>query len=125
MCDCYYHKCKECDITLPVHLGDYDTEREEIEVFCKDHIPEYNVRVFTVKKVYEDEESNFSEKNKVSILESVGSEDVFKKRMNEYEDNYKKVIDYYKFNALELDVAGLSIENVEDCITNTLEGKCS
>jgi len=67
MCDCYYHKCKECDITLPVHLGDYDTEREEIEVFCKDHIPEYNVRVFTVKKVYEDEESNFSEKNKVSI----------------------------------------------------------
>ena len=65
------------------------------------------------------------EKNKVSILESVGSEDVFKKRMNEYEDNYKKVIDYYKFNALELDVAGLSIENVEDCITNTLEGKCS
>ena len=40
MCDCYAHKCKECELMLPLHLGDFDTERSEIEVFCEKHLPE-------------------------------------------------------------------------------------
>jgi hypothetical protein len=52
MCDCYFHKCKECDTKLPVHLGDYETERNEIEVFCQDHLPNENVRIFTVTKTF-------------------------------------------------------------------------
>lgn len=39
MCDCYGHKCEKCDTTLDIHLGDYDTGREEIEVYCDEHIP--------------------------------------------------------------------------------------
>lgn len=64
------------------------------------------------------------ENSKINILESIGSEDTFRSRMNEYEDNYKKVIDYYQSNALEFSVAGLTAENIEDGIINTLEGKC-
>ena len=50
MCDCYGEKCHKtgCIATLPVHLGDYDTGREEIEVFCKSHIPKEDCRVFTL-----------------------------------------------------------------------------
>ena len=50
MCDCYHAPCKVCGTMLPVHLGDFNTDREEIEVFCEDHLPEYNVRVFTLKE---------------------------------------------------------------------------
>ncbi len=67
MCDCYYHKCKECDAKLPVHLGDYDTQRDEIEVFCEDHIPEHDVRAFTVTGVFEDEENNYFENDKTYV----------------------------------------------------------
>ena len=31
-----------------MHLGDYKTKRNEIEVFCTEHIPSTNVRVFTL-----------------------------------------------------------------------------
>lgn len=40
MCDCYEHKCAECDEVLDMHLEDYSTDRDEIEVFCDKHIPE-------------------------------------------------------------------------------------
>lgn len=53
MCDCYSHKCKECDTKLPVHLGDYETERDEIEVFCQNHLPDKDVRIFTLTKKFE------------------------------------------------------------------------
>jgi hypothetical protein len=59
MCDCYNHKCKECNIKLPIHLGDFSTGSDEIEVFCKDHIPEHNVRVFTITENYCGEENEF------------------------------------------------------------------
>jgi hypothetical protein len=39
MCDCYYHPCKACGLPLPVHLRDFDTGRDEIEVYCRKHIP--------------------------------------------------------------------------------------
>jgi len=46
MCDCYTTGCKICGVLLPVHLGDYMTKRGEIEVFCRQHLPIENVRIF-------------------------------------------------------------------------------
>jgi hypothetical protein len=56
MCDIYCGECKICGADLPVHLGDYDTKREEVEVFCSEHLPKKDVRVFTLLEddVYED-----------------------------------------------------------------------
>lgn len=36
MCDCYEHKCEGCDKELPVHLGGFATDRDEIKVWCGD-----------------------------------------------------------------------------------------
>jgi hypothetical protein len=38
MCDCYYHPCKVCRRKIPVHLGDFNTDRGEIEVYCWKHL---------------------------------------------------------------------------------------
>jgi hypothetical protein len=45
MCDCYEHRCdkKGCKVFVPIHLGDYETDRDEIKVFCGKHIP-YNFK---------------------------------------------------------------------------------
>ena len=48
MCDCYDHTCKLCDVDIPMHLGDFETGSDEIDVFCKYHIPTENVRVYTL-----------------------------------------------------------------------------
>ena len=40
MCDIYDAKCKECDAEIDMHLGDYNTDRDEVEVFCDKHIPQ-------------------------------------------------------------------------------------
>ena len=34
MCDIYSHKCKFCGDEIEMHLGDYETDRDEIEVVC-------------------------------------------------------------------------------------------
>lgn len=39
MCDCYAHPCTCGRDYVEMHLGDFDTEREEIEVLCP-HCPE-------------------------------------------------------------------------------------
>lgn len=39
MCDCYSEKCKRCDKEIPIHLSDYSTDRDEIEVFCESCLP--------------------------------------------------------------------------------------
>lgn len=46
MCDCYQHKCNhnDCNIRIPMHLEDFETEREEVEVFCGSHIPSKSER---------------------------------------------------------------------------------
>ena len=48
MCDCYMAKCnnKKCKKKLNLHLGDHNTARDEIEVFCGRHIPKDNCRIF-------------------------------------------------------------------------------
>lgn len=33
MCDCYDHKCIVCGDSIPMHLEDFSTEREEVAVF--------------------------------------------------------------------------------------------
>lgn len=42
MCDCYSHKCQapDCNVHLEMHLNDYDTDRDEIEIYCEAHLPE-------------------------------------------------------------------------------------
>jgi len=39
MCDCYSHKCQICDETVEVHIGDFAFPREDVEVWCKCHLP--------------------------------------------------------------------------------------
>ena len=37
MCDCYGHKCDgDCGKVIGMHLADFDTARDEIQVFCKE-----------------------------------------------------------------------------------------
>ncbi|MBE3085375.1 MAG: hypothetical protein IMZ64_04045 [Bacteroidetes bacterium] len=41
MCDCYAPKCQgpNCNVSIDIHLRDFDTGRDEIEVYCGSHIP--------------------------------------------------------------------------------------
>lgn len=50
MCDCYHARCKVCGRYLPVHLGDYNTKRNEIEVFCQEHLPNTDIKIFTLSE---------------------------------------------------------------------------
>jgi hypothetical protein len=38
MCDCFLKPCKVCGRRIPVHLGDFLTDRNEIEVYCWEHL---------------------------------------------------------------------------------------
>lgn len=38
MCDCYYHKCKKCNKEFYIHIGDFAHPREDVEVFCEEHL---------------------------------------------------------------------------------------
>lgn len=46
MCDCYAPKCEKCDERIPVHIEDFNYPREDIQVFCKDHMPTERVTVW-------------------------------------------------------------------------------
>jgi len=48
MCDIVNSPCKVCGADLPLHLGDYETSPEEVECYCSEHLPETDVRVFTL-----------------------------------------------------------------------------
>lgn len=41
MCDCYAPKCQatNCKVHIDLHLSDYNTGRDEVEVYCGSHIP--------------------------------------------------------------------------------------
>ena len=39
MCDIYMHKCKMCKTEIDMHLADFDTDQDEIDVYCHKHIP--------------------------------------------------------------------------------------
>jgi hypothetical protein len=46
MCDIYMHPCKVCKEEIEMHLGDWNTSADEIEVYCKNHIPEHDVVIW-------------------------------------------------------------------------------
>jgi hypothetical protein len=48
VCRILDYPCKLCNKLLPLHLGDYETDPEEVEVFCQDHLPDKEVRIFTL-----------------------------------------------------------------------------
>jgi hypothetical protein len=64
MCDCYCANCCVCGKDLPIHLGDYVTPRQDIDVFCDEHIPHYNCRVFIIE---EDEDGSFKKGYRIGI----------------------------------------------------------
>ena len=41
MCDCYGPSCSHpgCENIVEMHLGDYLTGRDEVEIYCHFHIP--------------------------------------------------------------------------------------
>jgi hypothetical protein len=51
MCDIYDAKCAKegCTVKIDMHLMDFKTPEEDIEVFCGAHLPKENVRVFHLK----------------------------------------------------------------------------
>jgi len=34
------HKCKKCEVEIDMHLADFSTGPEEVDVYCEKHIPE-------------------------------------------------------------------------------------
>lgn len=34
MCDCYFEKCARCGKSIPMHLADFSTTRDEVRVYC-------------------------------------------------------------------------------------------
>jgi len=40
MCDCYTDKCKVCGEPVDMHLEDFETSQDEIEVYCGLHMPD-------------------------------------------------------------------------------------
>lgn len=50
MCDIYEAPCKECGALIEIHLEGYNTARNEVAVFCYNHIPQENVVVWKCKR---------------------------------------------------------------------------
>lgn len=58
MCDCYYEGCKVCGRSIPVHITDFITPRENVEVFCGRHLPRgRGLRLFLHRVTAYDSES--------------------------------------------------------------------
>ena len=67
MCNCYSAQCEKCDKMLPMHLGDFDTGEDEIQVFCDAHIPEEDVRVFVMTEDESDLGDKFPQGYRIGI----------------------------------------------------------
>ncbi len=50
MCEIYTAKCSKCNKKIEMHLGDYETNQSEVEVFCNEHIPSNDVVIWQGKK---------------------------------------------------------------------------
>jgi len=52
MCDCYVERCaiKTCPNTFDIHIGDFCIRREELEIYCEEHLPKENAIVFIFEK---------------------------------------------------------------------------
>ena len=51
MCEIINIPCKVCKVEIEIHLGDWNTSASEIEVFCRNHIPEKNVVIWDSPKI--------------------------------------------------------------------------
>jgi hypothetical protein len=40
MCDCYVDECKVCKEQIQMHLVDFSTGQDEVEVYCELHMPD-------------------------------------------------------------------------------------
>ena len=67
MCDCYTAKCNYGDLTsdspvgsctarVEMHLADFDTRRNEVQVYCEEHTPEKEDRKDGILWAYRDGE---------------------------------------------------------------------
>lgn len=54
MCDCYEQKCEACDEMILVHIADFCTPRENLQVFCQAHLPDNDCFIHTVIDPKED-----------------------------------------------------------------------
>lgn len=43
MCDIYGAKCHACGTVIPMHLGDFETKRDEVVVSCGRHVPKNTI----------------------------------------------------------------------------------
>ncbi len=54
MCDCYYHECEveDCEHRVPVHIADFNFERDCFKVWCHRHVllAEEGAILFTLLK---------------------------------------------------------------------------
>lgn len=46
MCDCDGPRCERCATSVPLHIADFCMPREDIAVFCANHLPRRNVVVY-------------------------------------------------------------------------------
>lgn len=62
MCDCYNHKCAhpECATTMPMHLEDFDTDSDEINVYCEKHLPSTTLHQGTLFRYKDEDEKEWS-----------------------------------------------------------------
>ena len=70
MCNIIGKECKICGKLLPLHLGDYDTDPEEVEMFCQDHLPCHDVRIYTLTEddVWDDYPEDFVDTRKPIVV---------------------------------------------------------
>ena len=54
MCDCYEQKCEQCQQMIPVHIADFCTAKENLQVFCDQHLPEADCFIYTVMEAKRD-----------------------------------------------------------------------
>ncbi len=52
MCDIYSHKCEKCNTEVEMHLGDFNTTPDEIQVYCRKHIMEGKRSVTWKSKIF-------------------------------------------------------------------------
>ena len=63
MCDTYLGKCQECERRIPIHIGNFALEREDVLAYCPKHLPSQNVLLETLVKD-EDLEEEWEEKTR-------------------------------------------------------------
>lgn len=59
MCDCYEQKCEQCNEIIPVHIADFCTPRENLQVFCEKHLPDHDCFIHTVIEPKHDREFDY------------------------------------------------------------------